>query len=95
MEVEGVRLEDDHILDRYDWGMAVSRATHWSARREGEKQRNTSVEPTTKIEEFVCPPNISKTFAVRFMKLAHLPRIASTTIKLISKPILLPILSIL
>ena len=29
------------------------------------------------------------------MKLAHRPRIASTTIKLISKPILLPILSIL
>ena len=41
------------------------------ARREGEKQRNTSVGPTTKIEEFVCPPNISKTVAVRFMKLTH------------------------
>ena len=44
---------------------------------------------TTKIDEFVCSPNISETFAVRIMKLAHRPRIASTTIKLISKPILL------
>ena len=50
---------------------------------------------TTKIGEFVCPPNISETVAVRIMKLAHPPRIASTTIKLISKPILLAILSIL
>ena len=50
---------------------------------------------TTKIEEFVCPPNISETVAVRIMKLTRHPRIASTTIKLISKPILLSILSIL
>ena len=47
---------------------------------------------TTIIEEFVCPPNISETIAVRIMKLAHRPRIASTTIKLISKPIFLSIL---
>ena len=47
---------------------------------------------TTKIDEFVCPPNISETIAVRIMKLAHRPRIASTTIKLISKPMLLSIL---
>ena len=44
---------------------------------------------TTKIDEFVCPPNISETIAVRIMKLAHGARVASTTIKLISKPILL------
>ena len=49
----------------------------------------------TKIDEFVCPPNISETVAVRIMKLAHRPSIVSTTIKLISKPILLSILSIL
>ena len=49
----------------------------------------------TKIDEFVCPPNISETVAVRIMKLAHRPRIASTTIKRIAKPILLSILSIL
>ena len=47
---------------------------------------------TTKIGEFVCPPNISEAVAVRITKLAHRPRIASTTIKLISKPILLSIL---
>ena len=47
---------------------------------------------TTKIDEFVCPPNISETVAVRTVKLAHRPRIASTTIKLISKPISLSIL---
>ena len=35
---------------------------------------------TTKIEEFVCPPNISETVAVRIMKLAHRSRIASTVI---------------
>ena len=34
----------------------------------------------TKIDEFVCPPNISQTVAVRIVKLAHRPRIASTTI---------------
>ena len=38
---------------------------------------------TTKIDEFVCPPTISQTVAVRIMKLAHRQRIASTTIKLI------------
>ena len=47
---------------------------------------------TTKIDGVVCPPNISETLAVRTVKLAHRPRIASTTIKLISKPILLSIL---
>ena len=46
---------------------------------------------TTKIDGVVCPPNISETVAGRLMKLAHRPRIASTMIKLISKPILLPI----
>ena len=50
---------------------------------------------TTKIDGVVCPPNISETVAGRLMKLAHRPRIASTMIKLISKPILLPILLIL
>ena len=39
----------------------------------------------TKIEEFVCPPNISEIIAVRTVKLARRPHIASTTIKLISK----------
>ncbi len=43
----------------------------------------------------VCPPNISETVAGRLMKLAHRQRIASTTIKLISKTFLLSILSIL
>ena len=47
---------------------------------------------TTKIDGNVCPPNISETVAVRTVKLAHRPRIASTTIKFISKPILLSIL---
>ena len=46
---------------------------------------------TTKIDGVVCPPNISETVEGRLMKLAHRPRIASTMIKLISKPILLPI----
>ena len=49
---------------------------------------------TTKIGEFVCPPNISETIAARIMKLAHRPRIASTMIKLIFKPTLPSILSI-
>ena len=40
---------------------------------------------TTKIDGVVCPPNISETVAGRLMKLAHRQRIASTTIKLISK----------
>ena len=39
---------------------------------------------TTKIDGFVCPPNISETVAGRLMKLAHRQRIDSTTIKLIS-----------
>ena len=47
---------------------------------------------TTKIDTFVCPPQISETVAVRITKLAHRPRIASTTKKLISKQILLSIL---
>ena len=50
---------------------------------------------TTKIGTFVCPPHISETVADKIMKLAHRPRIASTTNKLISKQILLSILSIL
>ena len=50
---------------------------------------------TTKIDEFVCPPNISETVAVRTMKLAHRSYFVSTTIKLISKSILLSFLSIL
>ena len=50
---------------------------------------------TTKIDEVVCQPNISETVAGRLMKLAHRPRIASTMIKLFSKPIVLPILLIL
>ena len=47
---------------------------------------------TIKIQEYVCPPNISETVAARTMKLSHRARIALTTIKLISKPILLAIL---
>ena len=50
---------------------------------------------TTKIGTFVCPPHISETVAVTIMKLAHRPRIASTTKTLISKQILLSIWSIL
>ena len=46
--------------------------------------------PTTNIYEFVCPPNISETVAVRIVKLAHRPRIASTTITRISKPFYCP-----
>ena len=49
---------------------------------------------TTKIDGVVCPPNISETVAGRLMKLAHRPRIASTMIKIIAKPILLHILLI-
>ena len=49
----------------------------------------------TKIDTFVCPPHISETVAVRIMKLAHRPRIALTTNKLISNHILLSILSII
>ena len=44
---------------------------------------------------FVCPPHISETVAVRIMKRAHRPRIASKTNKLISKQMLLSILSII
>ena len=47
---------------------------------------------TTKIDGVVCQPNISETVAVRTVKLAHRPRIASTTINFISRPILLYIL---
>ena len=43
----------------------------------------------------VCPPKFCETVAVRIMKLPHRPRIASTTIKLNSKSILLSILYIL
>ncbi len=47
---------------------------------------------TTKIDGVGCPPNISETVAGRLMNLAHRQRIASTTIKPISKPILVSIL---
>ena len=50
---------------------------------------------TTKIDGVVCPPNISETIAGILMKLAHRQRIASTMIKLISKNVILSILSIL
>ena len=40
---------------------------------------------TTKIGTFVCPPHTSETVAVTIMKLAHRPRIASTTKTVISK----------
>ena len=50
---------------------------------------------TTNIDGVVCPPNISEKVAVRTVKLAHRPRIASTTITFISKPILLSILYII
>ena len=50
---------------------------------------------TTKIYGVICPPNISETVANRLMNLADRPRIASIMIKLISKPILLPVLLIL
>ena len=50
---------------------------------------------TTKIDTFVCLPNISETVSVTIMKLAHRTRIDSTTITLISKSILLSFLSIL
>ena len=43
---------------------------------------------TAKIAGIVCPPNISETG--RHMKLAHRQRIASTTIKLISKKVYCP-----
>ena len=54
---------------------------------------NKHVIYTTKII-LVCPPIISETIAVGIMNLAHRPRIASTTTKLISKPMLLSILYI-
>ena len=50
---------------------------------------------TTKIDTFVCSPHISETVPVRIMKLAHRSRIASTTKRIISKQMLLSILSIL
>ena len=49
-----------------------------------------SVIYTTKIGTFVCPPHIPDTVAVTIMKLAHRPRIASTTESLISKQIYCP-----
>ena len=49
---------------------------------------------TTKIGTFGCPPHISETVAVRLLKLAHRSRIASTTKEIISKQMLLSILSI-
>ena len=55
----------------------------------------TYIYTSTKIDGVVCPPNISETAAGRLMKLAHRQRIASTTIKLVSKNVLLSILSIL
>ena len=51
--------------------------------------------PTTKIGTFVCPSHISETVAVRLLKPAHRSRIASTTKEIISKQILLSMLSIL
>ncbi len=63
-------------------------------KRDRETQREMDIY-TTKIYGVVCPPNISETVADRLVKLAHRPRIASTIIKLISKPILQPILLIL
>ena len=36
-----------------------------------KRVRAPSIGPTRKIEEFVCPPNISETVAVRTTKLAH------------------------
>ena len=56
-----------------------------------EKRRTQLIWPTTKIGTFVCPPHISETVAVSIMKLAHRPRIASTTKTLISKQMLLSI----
>ena len=44
----------------------------------------------TKIDEFVCPPNISQTVAIRTVKLAHRSRIVSTTNKLISNQFYCP-----
>ena len=69
--------------------------THTHACMHADKMHTLVLIYITKIDEFVCPPNIIETVAVKIMKLAHRPRIASTTIKLISKPILLSILSIL
>ena len=64
----------------------LGRATFWTLSLKPPALYNT------KIDGFVCPQNISVTVAVKIMKLAHHPRIASTMIKLISKPILLSIL---
>ena len=57
---------------------------------QGDNKRFVSIY-TTKIATFVCPPHISYTVAVRIMKLPHRPLIASTTKKLISKPIIMSI----
>ena len=56
--------------------------------------RTTSQIDTTKIDGVVCTPNIPETVAGRLMKFVHRPPIASTMIKLISKPFLLHILLI-
>ena len=58
--------------------------------RKGNKHQWTKSILSLSVHKYL---RISKTVAVRIMKLAHRPRIASTTIKLISKPILLSILS--
>ena len=76
------------------FGMRPS-ANRWTCPRNLKHRWPTSVYIyTTKIDEFVCPPNISETVSVIIMKLAHRPRIALKTIKLIPKPNLLSILSI-
>ncbi len=53
--------------------------------KEEEERRHHLDIYTTKIDGVVCPPNISETVAVRTVKLAYRPRIASTTIKFIFK----------
>ena len=63
--------------------------------KEEEERRHHLDIYTTKIDGVVCPQNISETVAVTTVKLAHRPRIASTTIKFISKPIVLSILEII
>ena len=78
-----------HAIPRISRKLYVigSTRTHWRRYQPSATLRIY----TSKIDGVVCPPNISETVAGRIMKLAHLPRIASTMIKLISKPILLPI----
>ena len=82
-----------HILADIGYGcLLISIATTTSPQN---RLCKTNEIDTTKIYGVVCPPNISETVAGRLMKLAHRQRIASTTIKLISKNVLLSILSIL